>query len=109
MIRTNNRNQCRIEELGNLCFMFCGTGGATCRDKKSESQEEGGGPGFRGIGIYGNQLFDDYSLQLVMPEGNKVKTIITSSSLKYFLHKVKSNMHNFCNFARFFRQSGSHL
>ncbi len=35
-----------IEELGNSCFMFCGTGGATCRDKKVKARRREGGLAF---------------------------------------------------------------
>ncbi len=68
------------------------------RDKKSESQEEGGGPGFRGIGFYRNQLFGGYNLSLFMLVSNQVKTVFTSSKIQYYLYEVQQNLHNFYNY-----------
>ncbi|SPF37613.1 hypothetical protein SBDP1_1680016 [Syntrophobacter sp. SbD1] len=50
--------------------------------KKGESQEEGGGPGFRGIGLLRKPTLGDRSVQFIRLRNNQVETVITGSKLQ---------------------------
>ena len=52
--------------------------------QKSESQEEGGGPGFRKNRINGNQLFGVFNLPLSRRTNNQVKTVNNICVIRYF-------------------------
>jgi hypothetical protein len=51
--------------------------------KKNESQEEGGGHGFRGIGFHRNQLFDDSTFLDFCLRNNQVYAVIYTNKTLY--------------------------